>query len=175
MTRASGLVWHNKLDVVWGIYFQTVAAEISVILAAMTAFRAIFVSRTAPNQDSPRNRPSVGIESKFAMRRLLDPRRWMSNHPREMARIQKHDIREYEVNRRFPSIPGAAMTGMQTFIDHQGEATRSEIEPTSDSISTEANHDTSPFSKYETVSASLKEPWTVSFSQSTLTEEVSNC
>ena len=120
ITRASGLEWQDKLDVVWEVYFQIIAAEVGLILVAMTAFRSLFISRTGRNQHSPRDSPSVWGKSKLALKRLLDPRRWTSNHSKDMIGGQKYDaMKSFEGN--LLSIPGAVMTGMHTFINHQGE------------------------------------------------------
>lgn len=44
--RIIGLKRHGKLDYIWEIYFTAIAAEIGLTLVAMTAFRALYVSRT---------------------------------------------------------------------------------------------------------------------------------
>ena len=64
VTRASGLEWQDKLDVLWEVYFQFVAAKVGLILVAMTAFRALFVSRAARNQESPQKYPSLWAKDK---------------------------------------------------------------------------------------------------------------
>lgn len=121
VTRASGLEWRDKLDVLWEIYFQIVAAEVGLILVAMTAFRALFVSRAARNQHSPQKHPSFWVKSKLALRRLLDPRRWMSKYSKDITGGQEHDTTKDGFDGKLPSIPGATMTGVNTFINHQGE------------------------------------------------------
>lgn len=158
VTRASGLEWHDKLDVLWEVYFQIVAAEVGLILVAMTAFRALFVSRTARNQDSPPKQPSFWVKSKPALRRLLDPRRWMSNRAKNTTGGgQKHDTTKDGFNGGLPSIPGAAMTGISTFIHHQGEAVESETEVSTHSSSTDASRDTWPFSKHASITRSREQ------------------
>ena len=146
VTRAIGLEWQDKLDVLWEVYFQIAAAEVGLILVAMTAFRALFVPRTAQNQHSPQKYPSLWVKSKITLRRLLDPRRWISNYSKEVTGGQKLDNTKDGFNERLPSIPGAAITGIHTFINHQGETTRSDIEHPTYPTSTEANQNTWPFS-----------------------------
>ena len=123
VTRASGLEWQDKLDVLWEVYFQIVAAEVGLILVSMTAFRALFVSRATRNQHSPQKYPSLLVKSKNMLRKLRDPRRWMSKHSKDMTGGHTHDneISKDGFNGMLPSIPGAKMTGINTFINHQGE------------------------------------------------------
>ncbi len=71
--RAGGLDWQDKLDVVWEVYFQIVAAEVGLILVSITAFRALFVSRAAREQHSPQKHPSLLGKSKDILRKVLDP------------------------------------------------------------------------------------------------------
>lgn len=157
VTRASGLEWQGKLDVLWEVYFQIVAAEIGLILVAMTSFRALFVSRTARNKLSPEKHTSFWAEAKLALRRLLDPRRWRSKHPEDMTRGHKPGTTYVGFDGELPSIPGATMTGIHTFIDHQGEAAQSEIEFSTYSASIKENKDAWPFSKDASISRS-REP-----------------
>ena len=121
VTRASGLEWQDKLDVLWEVYFQIVAAEVGLILVSMTAFRALFVSRAARNQQSPRKGPSGWLKSRYFLRNLIDPRRWLSKNSKDMIGGQNDDIVKDGIKGELPSIPGATMTGMNTFINRQGE------------------------------------------------------
>lgn len=75
----------------------------------------------------------------------------MSNYSKDMSGGQKHAATNYGSNGKLPSIPGAAMTGMHTFIDHQGE------ELSTHPIATNANQDTWPFSKHASVSQSREQ------------------
>lgn len=61
--RASGLEWRDRLDVVWGVYFHVMAAEVGLILVCMTAFRTLFISQSSANQ------------SHATLKKLFDPRR----------------------------------------------------------------------------------------------------
>lgn len=145
--RASGLVWHGKIDVVWEEYFLIVPAEVGLILVSMTAFRAVFVSRAARNQHLPLKGPSSWLKSRYFLRNLLDPRRWMSRYSKDMAEDQKDATTKGVFNEKLPSIPGATMTGINTFINHRGEAVESDTELGTYPATTARNQDTSPFSK----------------------------
>ena len=147
VTRASGLVLQGKIDVVWEVYFQIVPAEVGLILVSMTAFRALFVSRAARKQHLPQKGPSSWVKSRYYLRNLLDPRQWTSKYSKDMAGDQKNGTTKGGFNGEFPSIPGATMTGMNTFINHRGEAVESDIELSTCPASTVGNQDTSPFSK----------------------------
>ena len=147
VTRASGLVWQGKIDVIWEVYFQTIPAEVGLILVSTTAFRALFVSRAARNQHSPQKGPSPWVKSSYFLRNLLDPRRWMSKHSKDTAGGQGDATTKGGFHGELPSIPGATMTGMNTFINHRGEAVEPDIEFSTYPASTVGNQDTSPFSK----------------------------
>ena len=148
VTRASGLEWQDKLDVLWEVYFQIVAAEVGLILVSMTAFRALFVSRAARNQHSPHKGPSVWLKSRYFLRNLIDPRRWISKYSKDMTGGQKDDTMKDGINGELPSIPGATMTGMNTFINRQGEEAKSEIDFSTYPASAAKNRDTLPSSKH---------------------------
>lgn len=152
MTRASGLEWQDKLDVLWEIYFQIVAAEVGLILAAMTSFRALFVSRAARNRRSPESHASFWVKGKLAVRRYLDPRLWRSKHSQDMTRGQESGTTNVGFDRKLPSFPRATMTGINTFINHSGEAPKLEFEFSTYPASVEDNADTSPFFKDVSIS-----------------------
>ena len=121
VTRASGLEWRDRLDVLWEIYFQIMAAEVGLILVSMTAFRTLFVSRSSGQCGiSPKKSPGIWKKTQTTLRRLLDPRRWTLNYSKRVSKGQKPE----STNGTFglPSIPNGGMTGVQTFIDHQGVA-----------------------------------------------------
>ena len=120
VTRASGLEWQGKLDVLWEVYFQIVAAEIGLILVSTTAFRALYVSRAARNQQAPQKYPSLLMKSTKILRKVLDPRRWISKQPKDMTRSYTPN-NEIALDGKLPSIPGATMTGINTYIQHHGE------------------------------------------------------
>ena len=123
VTRASGLEWQSKLDVLWEVYFQIVAAEVGLILVSTTAFRALYVSGAARNQQLPQKYPSLLIRSKDVLRKILDPRRWTSRQSKDMAGGNASDnaIAKDGFDGKLPSIPGATMTGINTYIEHHGE------------------------------------------------------
>ena len=108
------------------IYFQIVAAEVGLILVSMTAFRAVFVTRAARNQHSPRKSPSMWLKSRYFLRNTIDPRRW--KYSKDITEGHEDDAMKDGIDGELPNIPGATMTGMHTFVNRQGEEVKSEIE-----------------------------------------------
>ena len=144
ITRASGLEWQGKLDVVWEVYFQIVAAEVGLILVSMTAFRTLFVSRSARKQQSPQRYSPLLGRSKAALKRLLDPRQWTSKYSRDSTDAQEHEHPKENFEAKLPAIPGGEMTGMRTFIDQQGVASQTDTEFGTYETATETSHDDWP-------------------------------
>lgn len=106
VTRASGLEWHGKLDVLWEVYFQIVAAEVGLILVSVSAFRALFVAR-ARKQQSPQRGP------------------WASKPSKDVGDEKKEDQAVEGVEGTRPRIHGSTSTGMQTVVeDDQGLTTK---------------------------------------------------
>ncbi|KAL8902465.1 MAG: hypothetical protein Q9207_004686 [Kuettlingeria erythrocarpa] len=128
VTRASGLEWRGKLDVLWEVYFQVVAAEVGLILVSTTAFRALFVSRANQKQNSPQNSPSIFTKTYQTLKRILDPRRWTSSHSKKDSDGHRERNVKEEFDGKLPNIPAATMTGMQTFVDDHGVTTRGNAE-----------------------------------------------
>ena len=146
ITRASGLEWKGNLDVLWEVYFQIVAAEVGLILVSMTAFRQLFVSRTARNQQSPAKPPTFWPRNRAAMRRILDPRRWTSGDSKGSNGEQNDHAEKFAngTDERLPGIPGGTMKSFQAFMDHQGGATKSSSHSSTYPTIMELDQDTGP-------------------------------
>ena len=125
ITRASGLEWHGKLDVLWEVYFQIISAEAGLILVSMTAFRALFVSRSAakPQRSPHMSYPTFWSRSKSSLRKLFDLRGWSTLYRSKNSSGQEKLAHTYtEDSYDLPNnIPGGTMTGVQTFINDQGQ------------------------------------------------------
>ncbi|KAI4128044.1 MAG: hypothetical protein LQ338_002935 [Usnochroma carphineum] len=152
VTRASGLEWHDKLDVLWEVYFQIVAAEVGLILVSTTAFRALFVSRTNRKQKSPQQSPSLLGKSMRALKRILEPRRWTSKSSKDVSNGQHQCNAKDGFDGKLPNIPGGRMTGMRTFVNDQemtsqGTTTQGGAELSVIGSYTEASDDTWPLDK----------------------------
>ena len=149
ITRASGLEWKGNLDMLWEVYFQIVAAEVGLILVSMTAFRQLFVSRTARKQQSPAKPPTFWPRSRAAIRKTLKFRRWTSGYSKGSNGEQNNQAENIAsgFDERLPGIPGGAMTGVQTFIEHQYGATKSSSKSSTDSTITEMEQATLPLAE----------------------------
>ncbi|KAI4174960.1 MAG: hypothetical protein LQ343_001987 [Gyalolechia ehrenbergii] len=147
VTRASGLEWQGKLDVLWEVYFQIVAAEIGLILVSTTAFRAIFVSRAQRKQQSPQKSPPFLTKSVRILKRTLNPRRWTSKSSKDISNGQKDGNAKQCFEEKLPNIPGATMTGMRTFDDDQGMTTKGDAELSVIGSYEEASNDAWPLAK----------------------------
>lgn len=147
VTRGSGLEWQGKLDVVWEVYFQIVAAEVGLILVSLTAFRALFVSRANKKPNSPQKSPSSLAKTYQAMKRILDPRRWTSHHSKDVSDGERQRNVEKDIDGKLPKIPGATMTGMQTFVDDHGITTKGDAELSVIGSYAEPGHDAWPMVK----------------------------
>ena len=153
ITRASGLEWKGNLDVLWEVYFQIVAAEVGLILVAMTAFRQLFVSRTGKNQHAHLKSPSLWLRSRTALRRLLTPRRWTSGYSKDSNGQMKQGSEKgaSDFDEKLPGIPGGTMTGVQTFINHHGGLVESSDESSAHSTITDADRDTRSLAEHPSV------------------------
>ena len=98
IVRISGLRLSNKSpDVQWETFFQQVEASVSVITISLTAFRSL-----------------LGLKALKA--REKKHRAWYSYQRIALFR-NRHKTSESELNgERLPSIPGATLSGIRTFI-----------------------------------------------------------
>ncbi|MCJ1346907.1 hypothetical protein MMC31_005127, partial [Peltigera leucophlebia] len=119
ITRISGIKIDGNVDQVWESYFIILAAEIGIILTAVTAFRAFFVSRRKRDNNggnqSPRYRTHWYSQKKYLLERVFNPRLWRSK-TRALSTSEGYDDGHF-LMRNLPEIPRAHMTGVQTFID----------------------------------------------------------
>lgn len=111
--RISGAKWYGKFDMVWQVFWHLLAAEIGMILTAMSSFRALYVLRAREKRDLS---PSDRAIKVFG--RVLGVSSRLANSFRIGARLSEM---EAGGSAGFPSIPAATMTGMRTFIDGYGE------------------------------------------------------
>ena len=73
----------------------------------------------------------------------------MSKYSKDMTGGHEDDAMKDGINGELPSIPGATMTGMHTFVNCQGEEVKSETEVSTYPASATENQDTLPSrSKY---------------------------
>ncbi|KAL8772125.1 MAG: hypothetical protein Q9209_002560 [Squamulea sp. 1 TL-2023] len=117
---------NGHLDSVWTSYFTIVAAEIGILLASVSTYRAFFVSYRKGEDDNKAKNKAVGGQEKWynSKRELLkgiltfSPRRTRirgQSTPNEGS----GDPGRFEVG-KLPDIPRAQMTGVRTFINGRG-------------------------------------------------------
>ena len=118
ITRIIGLQWKSKLDSVWEIFFTTLAAEVGLTLAAITAFRALYVSK-AKNRRVHRtintfNWCKVGSD-------ILDPSKGTGNTARQGG---SENIVMGEGLSVRNEIPHGTMRGARSFMELNGKFSR---------------------------------------------------
>lgn len=116
--RASGIMWHGKLNQIWIVFWQTLAAEVGLFLAAVSAFRALYVSRTKEKRKQNPNKVTIKSHSTEVLRRLRTPRAWYTNR-----RSEGSEKATFGDSPAFFNIPGGTLTGIRTFINKSGRAT----------------------------------------------------
>ncbi|KAL8724939.1 MAG: hypothetical protein Q9181_006608 [Wetmoreana brouardii] len=128
ITRVAGIKIKDHLDQVWSSYFLIVAAEVGIILASVSTYRAFFVSwrkgdankaKRAPGDQGHRYSPTRQV-----IKRFFTSSPWRSK-AREQSSPEDDQILEKEkcVIKSLPPIPSAHLTGMRTFIDGHGQWT----------------------------------------------------
>lgn len=124
ITRVAGI--NRGADKAWQTYFLIVSAEIGVILASISTYRAFYVSRRRTDDDR------AGRSRGHQKYRFLPNRRTIKlffassprpSTPREgSSREDKwQDDFERHPMGSLPQIPSAHLTGMRTFIQGHGQ------------------------------------------------------
>lgn len=102
IVRVSAIRLNKPFDLVWDIFWLEVEAAIAVIMVSITAFRSL-----------------LGIKALKA--REKKDQSWFDRyHPKLLARHLKKSTENESDLAELPSIPGAALTGMRTFIHGAG-------------------------------------------------------
>lgn len=103
----------GKVDSVWEIYWQFMAAALGLTMTAVTAFRSLFVSH--PNGRT-QGSASVVLQlyewSKGAMRRTLTLRTWLSKSTKDSNTLMASE----EGNIELGGIERGTITGLRSFI-----------------------------------------------------------
>ena len=122
ITRISGIKIKGHVDHVWETYFLVLAAEIGIILAAVTAFRVFFVSRHKKDNNRAKNPPGNisrwNTHTKYLLKRAITPSLWRtkSRGPPTFDGYEADKDGHFSLG-PMPDIPRAHMTGVRTFID----------------------------------------------------------
>lgn len=125
ITRISGIKMGGQVDLVWESFFIIIAGEIGIILTAVTAFRAFFVSRHKGDHRGakkwPEQRTQLHSRSEYLLKLLITPSLWRSKN-RTQSASEGYEASKYGhlPSGNLPDIPRAHMTGVRTFIDRRG-------------------------------------------------------
>lgn len=101
--RTSGFVLENTIDLVWIIFWHQMEGAVAIIMVSLTAFRSL-----------------LGIKALKAREKKKSERSWFSHRPQLLARYFKKTKLEEPKSQQLPSVPGATLTGMRTFINGNG-------------------------------------------------------
>lgn len=108
LVRVGGYRIQGKIDATWQLFWQYIEACIAIIMGSATAFRTLFVggnSRKAPDK-----------KLSYSVRQRL------------MRKTPPKDDCEDTNGRHLPTVPSATLSGLRTFVHHQGRADFAAIE-----------------------------------------------
>ena len=110
--KTDNLVIYIPIRLIWK-YWQFVSAVVGLILTAVTAYRAFFVSRRKMNKAQPPLQREVWYtKGKKHIKRSLSLWTWRSHSIERRFSEQNSDD-----SAGLPQIPHGALTGIRTFID----------------------------------------------------------
>lgn len=130
--RIIGLKHNGKLDYIWEIFLLAVAGEIGIILVAVTAFRALYVSRVKGSNDQMTASFNWYYKSKSAVRKLFSS---VSGKSRATSVSRKEPENRNDERIILGRIPRGTMTGVHTFMGKNGVESVVETDNPSDSVS----------------------------------------
>ncbi|KAL8883856.1 MAG: hypothetical protein Q9192_006980 [Flavoplaca navasiana] len=119
ITRIAGIYFHGQIDIVWESYFLIVAAEVGVILASISTYRALFVAHRKATIKKAKYSGPGSSPNRQILRRLLDFSPWRSRAGGQST--PGSGTASHFDTGALPSIPRAQMTGVWTLINGQGQ------------------------------------------------------
>ncbi len=101
VTQISGLHVPGKstIDIVWEIYWQFIEGCVAIIVVCVAAFRSFFIQHRSRNQSPPRSPWYQGVKT------------FWSNKASVTSSGEGYEL---------PTVPGASLTGMRTYIEGSG-------------------------------------------------------
>lgn len=106
LIRIGGYTWHHTTDLTWSLFWQQLEASTAVSMASITVFRSIFVASNRRLEEGQERSPLAAYFHK------LRQRFWST---RSIEYDDSQD-RKRQSPWRLPTIPGATITGIRTFI-----------------------------------------------------------
>ena len=125
----AGIKTEGQIDSNWESYFLISAAEIGILLASVSTYRAFFVSLRKGNNDRARrgmNHQRHWYDPRGQVKRGVLPlsRLWLSKTRGHSKPGENRGEEDDSFNiGKLPEIPGAHMTGVLTFINGRGNET----------------------------------------------------
>lgn len=86
-----------------GVIWHQAEAAVAIIMVSITAFRSL-----------------LGLKAQKTRKKKEMERSWFAHCPKLLARYFKKATEDESESEQLPSIPGATLTGMRTFIDGNG-------------------------------------------------------
>jgi hypothetical protein len=117
VARIAGLKWKGKLDSVWETYFIVLAAEIGLTLVAITAFRALYVSK-AKNRRVHETITSFRWYNKGKSAWKFITKTTGKSPPGGLGAMEMDNKKNVVLKN---DIPHGTMTGMRSLIDQNGK------------------------------------------------------
>ena len=103
IVRISGFHKNDVNDSVWVLFWYQVEGAVAIITVSITGFRSL-----------------LGIKVSKARERKKRERFWYSQHQKLRARYFQKPTHDEPKTGQLPSIPGATLTGIRTFINGNG-------------------------------------------------------
>ncbi|KAH8423132.1 uncharacterized protein LDX57_000888 [Aspergillus melleus] len=113
--RVSGFVYYGMSDVIWGLYWQFLAAEVGVFLAAAVAFRSFFVARKNNRNGTP----------PYSIKRFVKESITGAYPPRGLNSLHSSSFRGSGVDLEDMENDNTDMTG--SYDSHQGQESRAGV------------------------------------------------
>lgn len=101
VTRISGYRLRNNVDGIWLVFWQHMEGCIAINMASITVFRTVLVAAGSKRSQKNRRRPLYSIRLRLMMKTK-------SNKSNKTDNTLNHED--------LPTIPGATLKGMRTFI-----------------------------------------------------------
>lgn len=100
LVRISGFLKNGNIDPVWVLFWHQIEGAVAIMMVSMTAFRSL-----------------IGIQALKVREERRRERSWFSHHRKLRPRFFKKSTQDESKSEQLPSIPGATLTGMRTFIN----------------------------------------------------------
>ncbi|CAO1598713.1 hypothetical protein XANCAGTX0491_002473 [Xanthoria calcicola] len=123
ITRIAGIRFNGHIDSVWESYFTIVAAEVGVVLASVSTYRALFVSHRKATIDKAQDQGHSSSPKRQLIRRMFVSSPWRYKNKDWSIPNDNEGKRCSQLDEALPSIPRAHMTGVRTFINGRGQNT----------------------------------------------------